>query len=133
MCRAQGRRATRTASLAKVAWGTPTFPGDSLKTEIGRVSLKTWFTDQHLNAYCLDLWGLFLWHLDPCVYILWLAEGKVPMRNTPLARPGQRPQQAHALGHGSRLRPGNMFLAFVVYLNFSCYKYLRWFYFILII
>lgn len=64
MCRAQGRRATRTASLAKVAWGTPTFPGDSLKTEIGRVSLKTWFTDQHLNAYCLDLWGLFLWHLE---------------------------------------------------------------------
>lgn len=77
MCGTWGWGATGTASLAKVT----TFPGDSLKTQIGRVSSKTWCTDKCLNAHCLDHWGLFPRHPGGaphphCVYALRLVEGK---------------------------------------------------------
>lgn len=89
MCGAQGWGAT---SLVKVT----TFPGDSLRTEIGRVSLKTWCTDKCLNAHCLDHWGLFSGHRGGaphlhCVYILWLVEGKdIPPRSLAAGRARRR-------------------------------------------
>lgn len=119
-------------------WEEPYLP----RTEIGRVGFKTWCTDKCLNAHCLDRWGLF--HRHPggephlhCVYILWLVEGKdIPNERLPVGHP--RPCMEHSRRPVPQDMavdrwPGNSFLALVVYLNFSYYKYLRWLYFILII
>lgn len=64
----------------------------------------------------------------------WWRARIVPVRDAQVARPSQGAlQEAGAPGHSGRLGPGSAFLAYVVYLNFSYYNYLRWFYFILII
>lgn len=57
-----------------------------------------------------------------------------PLGASQLARPGKGAlQKAGAPGPIGRPGSGNTFLTYVVYLSFSYYKYLRWFYFILII
>lgn len=86
-------------SLAKVT----TFPGDSLKTEIGRVSPKTWCTDKCLNAHCLDHWGLFHGTLERChistVFTScgWWRAKIFPIRDSQLARPDQTEEHSKSL------------------------------------
>uniref|UniRef100_A0A8C9AA23 Microtubule crosslinking factor 2 n=1 Tax=Prolemur simus TaxID=1328070 RepID=A0A8C9AA23_PROSS len=65
MYRAQGWGAFGVAAPAKVTRGAPTFPADFVRTEIGRVSLKTWCIDKCLNAHCLDLGASFAGTVSP--------------------------------------------------------------------
>lgn len=116
MCGSRGWGAPGTASLAKVT----TFLGDSLKTEIGSISPKTWCTDTCLNAHCLDHGGLFPGTLEgrhvSTVFTScgWWRAKIFPIRDSQLARPdGGTLQKPGAPGRSGKLGPGN---------NISCLR-----------
>lgn len=74
-----------------------------MKTEIGRVSPKTWCTDKCLNAHCLDHWGLFHGTLERChistVFTScgWWRAKIFPIRDSQLARPDQTEEHSKSL------------------------------------